>query len=311
MRHGNGALSGEGIRKDLLKPVSDKESCSATPGPDPILATIAFSTGKGAARFWDRTGDEPMTQQKHLIQIHRSNDHLCPGVRLTRYYALTAAHCLGGNKEECKQPVTLCLADGRELEGEVEDFDLLTDMALLKIVFPKGERVPLPHITFGFAQKNEPWAAAHRPSDNCVALKGTVSHVSVIYQRTDGQTASSHRLWHDGTCDEVHKFYGSPVDRDESGRSTAVIGLLVGRPADTDAPQETLFAGTIEEAVLRFRELDFQHRRAGHEPSDPGRVYTVIQDPQTEAKARKDNTVPSALERAGVADYVNLRWHRP
>ncbi|WP_347277111.1 S1 family peptidase [Streptomyces durmitorensis] len=247
--------------------------------------------------------------QKHLIQVFRNNDHIGSGVRLTRYFALTAAHCLGDDRENRMRPVLLRLPDGRHLDGEVQQFDLLADMALLKIVFQKGESVPLPGIHFDVAREGESWTAVHpRPDDGM--LRGTVSDVSVIYQSTGEQAVNCHRLRHDGAHDDVRKFAGSPVGRGEPDPDlpSVVLGLLVARPATTDAPQDTLFAGTIDEAVRRFDTFKFrpapQQTLSGSE-----RIYEVRQDHEAEALARKDRTVPAGL--AAVTSYVNLRWHRP
>ncbi|MGB8945044.1 MAG: serine protease [Streptomyces sp.] len=253
------------------------------------------------------TQHEP--HQKHLIQIFRNNDRIGSGVRLTRHFALTAAHCLGDDKENRMRPVLLRLPDGRRLAGEVQQFDLLSDMALVKIVFQKGEKVPLPGIHFDAAREGEAWTAARRASGNG-RLRGTVSHVSVIYQSTGEQTVNSHRLRPDGSCDDVRKFSGSPVDRGvpEPDRPAVVLGLLVARPGTTDAPEGTLFAGTIDEAVRRFD--TFKFRPEPQQPlSDSERIYEVRQDHEAEALARKDRTVPAGL--AAVTSYVNLRWHRP
>ncbi|WP_371750089.1 hypothetical protein OG302_10750 [Streptomyces sp. NBC_01283] len=216
---------------------------------------------------------------------------------------------MGDDKENRLRPVLLRLPDGRRLEGEVQQFDLLSDMALVKIVFQKGEKVPLPGIHFDAAREGEAWTAARRASDNG-RLRGTVSHVSVIYQSTGEQTVNSHRLRPHGSCDDVRKFSGSPVDRGvpEPDRPAVVLGLLVARPATTDAPEGTLFAGTIDEAVRRFD--TFKFRPEPQQPlSDSERIYEVRQDHEAEALARKDRTVPAGL--AAVTSYVNLRWHRP
>ncbi|MEV0114224.1 serine protease [Streptomyces sp. NPDC050844] len=249
-----------------------------------------------------------MTHHKHLVQIFRSNRRIGSGVRLTKYFALTAAHCLGDDEEKGKRPVMLRLPGGRRLEGEVKEFDLLSDMALVRIVFRKGEGVALPGVLFGVARRHDSWAATHRPPGNGVGLRGTVAHVSVIYQSTRDQAVNSHRLRHDGSCD-VRKYSGSPIDLTEPDRPPVVLGLLVARPATTDAPADTLFAGTIEEAVRRFDLFKFRLLRAQQTPPDPDDIYTVVQEPQAEALARKDRTVPAELERAGVNGYVNLRWH--
>ncbi|MGW5733994.1 MULTISPECIES: serine protease family protein [Streptomyces] len=255
-----------------------------------------------------------MTHSKHLIQILRGNRRIASGVRLTKYFALTAAHRLGEDREQRLRPVVVRLPGGRRLEGEVKDCDLLTDMALVKINFRKGESVPLPGICFDVARPGECWTAAHQVPGNGVVLRGTVSDVSVIYQSTrDNQAVNCHQLRHDGACDNVQKYAGSPVDREDPDpdRPSVVLGLLVARPAATTAPADTLFAGVIDEAVRRFDSFRFRP-----EPSRPladsERIYTVLQDPQAEAAARKDETVRTGLQRAGVSSYVNLRWnHRP
>jgi hypothetical protein len=255
-----------------------------------------------------------MTHPKHLIQIFRGNRRIASGVRLTKYFALTAAHRLGDDREQRRRPVVVRLPGGRRLEGEVKDCDLLTDMALVRIIFRKGESVPLPGIDFDAARPGESWTAAHQPPGNGVVLRGTVSHVSVIYQSTrDNQAVNCHQLRHDGSCGNVQKFAGSPIDRERPGpdRPSVVLGLLVARPAATTASANTLFAGVIVEAVRRFDSFRFRP-----EPSQPSseseQLYTVLQDPQAEAAARKDETVRAGLQRAGVSSYVNLRWnHRP
>lgn len=262
-----------------------------------------------------------MTHPKHLIQIFRGSRRIASGVRLTKYFALTVAHRLGDDREQRQRPVIVRLPGGRRLEGEVADCDLLTDMALVKIIFRKGESVPLPGIDFDVAQPGESWTAAHRTPGNGVVLRGTVSDVSVIYQSTrDNQAVNCHQLRHDGSCDNVQKYAGSPIDREhqDPDRPSVVLGLLVARPAATTAPADTLFAGVIEEAVRRFDSFRFRPEAArpplseSDSDSESERIYTVVQDPQAEAAARKDETVRAGLQRAGVSSYVNLRWnHRP
>jgi hypothetical protein len=252
-----------------------------------------------------------MTHHKHLIQIFRGGRRIGSGVRLTKYLVLTAAHCLGDDEEKRRRPITLRLPNGRRVGGEFKQFDLLSDMAVLKIVRNGDSIPPLPVIPVDFAEQGDPWAAAHRPPGNGGPLRGTVSQVSAIYQSTRDQVVNAHRLSHDGSYDDVRKFSGSPVDREKPGRPSAVLGLIVARPATTDAPPDTLFAGTIEEAVQRFDIFKIQLQDTGQpqSPSGPEPLYTVIPDPQAEALDRKRRSVPAELERAGVGSYVNLRWH--
>ncbi|MGY0486335.1 S1 family peptidase [Streptomyces sp. WG-D5] len=249
-----------------------------------------------------------MVHDEFFIEIFRNDCRLGSGVRLTRDFALTAAHCLDKGELEDAVPVRLRLPDGKHVRGEVQDHDELSDLALLRIVFHRDEDIQLPGVCFDVASEGELWQATHQPPDNGQVLAGTVAEVAGLYRRTtEGAEISALRLLCHQPPDDYRKFAGSPVERGDPYHPPVVLGLIVKRRSGA-APPESVHAGTVREAVRRFE--CFRIEDLGREPYprsvSPYRVEPIesAHEPDIRAAVRK------ALDEAGYSALVRPQWKR-
>ncbi|MEV7197721.1 hypothetical protein AB0N81_38915 [Streptomyces sp. NPDC093510] len=254
------------------------------------------------------THDDHFTED-HFIEVFRKKTRLGSGMRLTRYFALTAAHCLGPRELAGEASVRLLLPGGQRAVGEVQDYDRLSDLALLRLKFSKDESIPLPGVCFDSVQWGEPWRATRRPSGTHETLNGHVVEVS------DGVLLLDCRWF----PDDYGEFAGSPVEREGSCRPQAVLGLIVERRAGADgATAGRITACTAREAVrcfdrFKFRTEDWTGDRAeGVDIAGPQAYvspYTVAAI-ATERDIRVRAAVDEALDRAGYTSVVRVHWTR-
>ncbi|MGW0536657.1 S1 family peptidase [Streptomyces sp. NPDC003032] len=252
-----------------------------------------------------------MVYDEYFIEVFREERRLGSGVRLTRDFALTAAHCLEGRELEGRVAVRLCLPDGKHATGEVQDYDRASDLALLRLIFQKDEDVQLPGVCFDDARPQELWKATHQPPDGDDILCGSVAEVSYTYGSTGrGGTISALRLDCGWIPDDYAIFAGSPVERGDPYRTPVVLGLIVQDRAG-GAPDGTLFAGTVREAVTRFKRFRFRVEDLAGDPAPPLAVRPfVVGATETEKEILIRTAVEDALDRAGFPRVVRVHWTR-
>ncbi|MEU5687504.1 serine protease family protein [Streptomyces venezuelae] len=231
------------------------------------------------------------------------------GVRLTREFALTAAHCLKDRELKGLDLVMLRLSDGKQAMGKVHDHDRRSDLALLNLTFAEGEDVRLPRVCFDDARQDEEWKATHQPPDTDDVLTGSVADVSYEYGDPEkGVNVCALRLNCHVSMDDYTKFAGSPVERGDPYRPTAVLGLIVKRHAGTVG--DTVFAGTIREAVRQFDRFRFRIEDLARDQWPLSvRPYSV-EASETEQKLRINAAVAEALKKSGHDSVVAVHWIR-
>lgn len=250
-----------------------------------------------------------MIYDEYFIEIFREDCRLGSGVRLTRDFALTAAHCLELNELEGRSAVRLCLPDGKQAMGEVQEYDDLSDLALLRLIFHKDEDVQLPGVCFDEAREGELWQATHQLPDTGNDLRGSVAEVASPYRSTqDGARVCALRLDCYRVPDDYGRFAGSPVERGDPYRPPVVLGLIVKLRPGAGPDPKTVYAGTVREAVRRFGR--FRIEDLDREPYplsvSPYRLEPTesVDDMRSRAAAR------DALDRAGYSSVVRLPWKR-
>ncbi|WAL95698.1 trypsin-like peptidase domain-containing protein [Streptomyces sp. Je 1-369] len=233
------------------------------------------------------------------------------GVRLTREFALTAAHCLKARELKGLDLVMLRLSDGKQVMGQVLDYDRRSDLALLNLTFAEGEDVRLPGVCFDDARQDEVWKATHQPPDTDDVLTGSVADVSYEYgDPQKGVKICALRLNCHAGMDDYTKFAGSPVERGDPYRPTAVLGLIVERRADAGTAGDTVFAGTIREAVRQFDRFRFRVEDLARDQWPLSvRPYSV-EASETEQKLRINAAVADALKKSGQDSVVSVHWIR-
>ncbi|WP_055534756.1 S1 family peptidase [Streptomyces alboniger] len=253
-----------------------------------------------------------MVYDEYFIEIFRDDRRLGSGVRLTRDFALTAAHCLEERELEGRAAVRLGLPDGKDATGEVQDYDRASDLALLRLIFQKDEDVQLPGVCFDDARPHEPWKATHQLPDGDDVLRGSVAEVSYVYGSTGrGGTINALRLDCDWVPDDCTLFAGSPVERGDPYRPPVVLGLIVQHRAGGRAPDGTLFAGTVREAVTRFKRFRFRIEDLAGDPAPPLAVRPfAVGATETEKEILIRTAVEDALDKAGFPRVVRVHWTR-
>ncbi|WP_157869166.1 S1 family peptidase [Streptomyces atriruber] len=233
------------------------------------------------------------------------------GVRLTREFALTAAHCLQARELKGLDMVMLRLSDDRQVEAEVLDYDRRSDLALLNLTFPEGEDVVLPEVCFDDARQGEAWKAVRQP-DSADVLTGSVADVSFEYgDPRKNLKVPALRLNCPVGPDDYGMFAGSPVERGGPHPPTAVLGLIIERRAWDGASEHAVFAATIREAVKQFDRFRFRVEDLARDQWPLAvRPYSV-EATETEQKLRISAAVAEALDKAGYDSLVAVHWiHR-
>ncbi|WP_409237461.1 hypothetical protein [Streptomyces sp. PA5.6] len=239
------------------------------------------------------------------------------GLRISREFALTAAHCLAERELDGAALVRIHVAGGVRPMGEVVEYDRLSDLALLRLSFPKDEDVELPDVRFDDARRNERWRMTLRLSPAFPVLRGSIAEVSCRYGSTRrGAEVSAVRLTCPGGPDDCTPYAGSPVARDDDDwRRHTILGLIVERRPRGSAAPDTLYAGTVREAVRRFDRFRFRVEESASGPgADPAVAGSVrpygVEAADAEEELRVEAAVDAALDRAGFTSVVRVLWIR-
>ncbi|MEU6992496.1 trypsin-like peptidase domain-containing protein [Streptomyces sp. NPDC046465] len=233
------------------------------------------------------------------------------GVRLTREFALTAAHCLRARELKGLDTVMLRLTDGKQVAGEVLDYDRRSDLALLNLTFPEGEDIRLPGVCFDDARQDELWKATHQPPDSDDVLTGNVAEISYEYgELQKGVKICALRLNCRASLGDYSVYAGSPVERGGPYGPTAVLGLIVERRAGDGTPGDTVFAGTIREAVRQFDRFRFRIEDLSRDQRPLAVRPYAVEATETEQRLRVSAAVEEALRRAGHDSVVDVHWIR-
>ncbi|MFJ2773376.1 trypsin-like peptidase domain-containing protein [Streptomyces sp. NPDC087300] len=250
-----------------------------------------------------------MVYDEYFIEIFRDDCRLGSGVRLTRDFALTAAHCLEENELEGRSAVRLSLPDGKQAMGEVQEYDSLSDLALLRLIFHKDEDVQLPGVCFDEAREGELWQATHQLPENGNELRGSVAEIGTLYRSTgDGARVSALRLDCHRVPHDYDRFAGSPVERGDPFRPPVVLGILVKLRPGAGPDPKTVYAGTVREAVRRFGR--FRIEGLGREPYPLSVSPYRVEPTEPAENIRIKAAVRDALDRGGYSSAVRLTWKR-
>lgn len=243
----------------------------------------------------------------HLIEIYRKDKRLGCGVRLTRNLALTAAHCLG--EQALRNPtrrIRLRLADGTG--AQLEGLHRRADLALIRLTSQNGQ-AELPRTLFDNAEDGEPWHATHQLNDPIKYLAGRVITASFDYYRTDtGMVVKALQLQSDSSVADAIEYFGSPIARVTQSETPVVLGLLVQPPNGHRHQADTLFAGSVSEALELF---DISHVKVrflpqDEEPSTDADAYVIEETSQTRGNQRNRDSVDRILDSHGLGSYVHL-----
>ncbi|MFK4064876.1 hypothetical protein [Streptomyces sp. NPDC029674] len=233
------------------------------------------------------------------------------GVRLTREFALTAAHCLKARELKGLDPLMLRLSGGKQVTGGVLDYDRRSDLALLNLTFAEGEDVQLPGVCFDDARQDEVWKATHQPPESDDVLTGSVADVSYEYgEPQKGVKICALRLNCHAGPEDYGRYAGSPVERGDPYRPTSVLGLIVERRPGAGTAGDTVFAGTIREAVRQFDRFRFRIEDLAREQWPLAVRPHSVEATETEQKLRVSAAVAEALKKSGHDSVVTVHWIR-
>ncbi|NEA56177.1 hypothetical protein G3I60_18985 [Streptomyces sp. SID13666] len=261
-----------------------------------------------------------MTHNENFIEIFRDDRLLGFGVRLTRNFAVTAEHCLRDRPSD-SELLKVRLPDGTFATGLLKDYDILSDLALLRLGFQQPP--PLPEAFFDRVKHGDPWKAVHRLSDSDDFLSGSVVDVSLRYGSTKHRVVNALRLQCDGPCDDHRQFSGSPIEREAPHRASTVLGLLVKRPPYCTAPSDSAFAVTIEEAVRSLAGIRLvvptgvwpgtgagsaANGTTGIQTSPLVKPYAVAEESDLEDDSSSRKAIAEALEKSDLGGNIYPLW---
>jgi hypothetical protein len=261
---------------------------------------------------------------EHFVEIADQNgERLGFGVRLTRYFVLTAEHCIDARATQ-DTLLKVLLPDGRHVTGTVHDFDLLSDLALLRLGFPSVP--PLPDVYFDHVMTGESWKTTYQIPNADEFLSGSIANTSMEYGRTRELSVQAMQLMCDVASVDYRTFSGSPIERRTRHRPPMVLGIVVKPPATFEAPADTMFAGTVEEAVHRLmgiqvvfllRDMWPRFALAESEPSGDPPIHSssLIKPYLVEEERGMDDPNPSRdqavlrrIEESGLGDQIPPLW---
>jgi hypothetical protein len=193
-------------------------------------------------------------KNEHLIDIHDESGRLGSALRLTRKFALTAAHCLRGQVPTEQTDSRLRLPDGTPVV--VPMYNTTSDLALLRLVLGDDDAL-LPRVSFDTARRGEPWTATYRFPAGDKPPTGSVEDPDALYRRTDSLVVRAMRLRCELRKDHA-PFAGSPVERGVSERtgqgavSPVALGVVVEPWDRAWSESDEIFAGSVAEALDLF-----------------------------------------------------------
>ncbi|WP_030605708.1 hypothetical protein [Streptomyces fulvoviolaceus] len=249
-----------------------------------------------------------MLQNEYLIDIFKERERLGSALRLTRKFALTATHCLGGHMPTEQDHSRLSLTDGTPVV--VPLYNKTSDLALLRLVLGDDDALP-PRVSFGKARRGESWTATYRFPAQEKPPTGSVVDPDALYRRTSDLVAKALRL----SC-ELRKdhapFAGSPVERGAGAVPPVALGVIVEPQDRIWAESDEIFAGSVVEAldlfsITRLRLLADGHAEAGF----LGDVESIIVgERDAERQTGNGSKVDKFLDDEGLNDYVQMEWTR-
>ncbi|WP_329127554.1 hypothetical protein [Streptomyces sp. NBC_01465] len=202
-----------------------------------------------------------MTDAWHLIDVFPNGQRCCPGLRITRTFALTAAHQLTkGAGHRIKARLT---PNGKKIDAVVARRHLTSDLALLKLEL-KDENCALIGVRFDDVRHDETWRTTFEHPVTGLPLTGTVDASSILYSKSqDNMEVQAARLECDASLQESSAYVGSPIERATRHPLPVALGLLVKRPELSTAQQDKLFAITIREVIRSFGFLGLESEANG------------------------------------------------
>ncbi|WP_327397384.1 S1 family peptidase [Streptomyces phaeochromogenes] len=195
----------------------------------------------------------------YWVELYQDRQRLGGGFLVTRRFVLTALHCLRG-LNTVEEDLTIVLADGTRLGGQVRRRDKDADLALIEI--DPGRHVSQPVPAAGVASAGMYWRGPYKPAQNDVELTGQVDSAGVSYLCEGGALIDALQLTADQLLGDYSGYSGGPVEASGHGRGPVVAGILLEQVPDrVDAGRNTnvLFAATLKEAMQRFDHFDVLH----------------------------------------------------
>jgi trypsin-like peptidase len=201
-----------------------------------------------------------MAALDYWVDLSHGEVRLGAGFLLTRYYVLTAAHCLGDRVGE-GAVVTISRRSGDTAKGIVLEINKARDVALVQV---QG-RLPW-DMTLAVTDRCEDgddWFSPYRPTLKTSELKGRVLKSATDFECVGGAVIEALELQVWQLLAKFSGYSGSPVerrvDRSEPTDERALVGMLIEQQPHGTRPKEAtnvLFAITIQHATDAFDAFD-------------------------------------------------------
>ncbi|MFI9168073.1 hypothetical protein [Streptomyces lincolnensis] len=241
-----------------------------------------------------------MLKNEYLIDIHDERGRLGSALRLTRKFALTAAHCLRGHVPTEQGDSRLRLTDGTCVV--VPMYNTTSDLALLRLVLADDDAL-LPRVSFDTARRGESWTATYRFPAGDKPPTGSVEDPDALYRRTDSLVVRAMRLRCELRKDHA-PFAGSPVERGPGAVSPVAFGVVV-EPRESDwAESDEIFAGSVAEALDLFSITGMRLVVDG----TSGSFGPVAGEREAERQTNGESMVGRILRGEDMDYFVQVEW---
>ncbi|HXL95659.1 MAG TPA: hypothetical protein VN969_42610 [Streptosporangiaceae bacterium] len=244
-----------------------------------------------------------MNGEEYWVEISQGAKRLGAGFLVTRWYALTALHCIR-DAEPGLDGLDIRFAGGATVPGRVLRRVPEADLALIHVEIPKSvDRPAVPQ--HDRAAANEMWLNPYRPSRSHAFLTGSVTKMPVMLECVGGDMIETMQLACSQPVGDYSGYSGSPIERSEPPERRRLLGILLEQYPDQASSygergraSNVLFAATMAEVLDRFDNFGADQLLA-----------EVVPRPGTVAAAplpgyRGDIGAGFASDQAGRADFL-------
>lgn len=197
-----------------------------------------------------------MTDEDYWVEISQRGRRLGAGFLVTRWWVLTALHCLR-DADPGLDELDIRFAGGATVPGCMYRRAPEADLALIDIKVPKSVDRPVV-LQHDRAAANEMWLNPYRPSLSHAFLTGSITKVPTMLECVGGDVIEAMQLACSQPVGDYAGYSGSPIQRSDPPERRRLLGILLEQyPEQAGSYGEqrastVLFAATMDEVFRRF-----------------------------------------------------------